>query len=36
MAFVSEQDFQHIIRALNTNIDGRQKARARVHRPTTV
>jgi hypothetical protein len=29
MAFVAESDFQFIIRALNTNIDGRQKARKR-------
>jgi len=27
MALVSDQGFQHILRVLNTNVDGRQKAR---------
>ena len=28
MALVSDQGFQHILRVLNTNVDGRQKARS--------
>jgi hypothetical protein len=27
MALVSDQGFQHILRVLNTNVDGRQKVR---------
>jgi hypothetical protein len=29
MALVSDQGFQHILRVLNTNVDGRQKVRKR-------